>query len=127
PNLRANLRHNFPQLRDVYRRADAIYNILALRVHQEFAVELFDAGGGITREADARAAGLAQVAEYHSLDVDCGSEHVVNVIDAAIVLGPLVLPGAEYGISGHDKLLMRILCELPLGVLLADLLVRCAY
>ena len=123
PKLVVNLRHDLLKFRDRHRRADASYNILALRVHQEFAVELFHAGGGITREADARAAGLAQVAEYHSLDVDCGSEHVVNVIDAAIVLGTLVLPGTKYSIAGHDKLLVRILRKLALGMLLDDLLV----
>ena len=78
---------------------------------------------GIAGEADAGAAGLAQVAEDHGLHVDRGAQHVVDVVDAAIVLGAIVQPGAEHGVARHDQLLVRILRKLVLGVLLHDLLV----
>ncbi len=90
--LLVNVRHDLLELRDVHRRAHARDHVLALRVHQELAVELFDAGGGIAREADAGAAGLAQIAEDHGLHVDRGAQHVVDIVDAAIVLGTVVLP-----------------------------------
>ncbi len=73
------------ELGDVHRRANAGDHVFALRVHQELAVKLFHAGRGIAREADAGAAGLAQVAEDHGLHVDRGAQHVVDVVDAAIV------------------------------------------
>ena len=115
--------HDFLEFEDVDRSANAGDHVFALRVHQELAVKLFRAGGGIAREADAGAAGVAQIAEHHGLHVDRGAEHVVNVVDAAIVLGAIVLPGAEHGIARHDQLLVRVLREVLLGVLLDDLLV----
>ncbi len=90
--LPVNVRHDFLQFENWHRRANARDNILALRVHKEFAVEFFVAHRGITGEAHARAAGLAQIAKDHCLYVDRGSEHVINVVDAAIMLGPIVLP-----------------------------------
>ncbi len=111
------------QLGDRHRRADASDHIFALRIHQELAVELFHARGRIAREANACAAGLAQVAEDHGLHVDRSAQHVVDVIHAAIVLGAVVAPGAEHGITRHHQLLMRVLRELVLGVLLDDFLI----
>ena len=105
------------------RRADAGDHVLALRVHQELAVELLRAGRGVAGEAHARAAGLAQVAEDHGLHVDGGAQHVVDVVDAAIGLGAIVLPGAEHGVARHHQLLVRVLRKVALGVLLHDLLV----
>ena len=90
--LVVGLRLDLLELGDVHRGADAGDDIFALRVHQELAVKLFHAGGGIAGEADAGAAGLAQVAEDHGLHVDGGAEHVVDVVDAAIVLGAIVQP-----------------------------------
>jgi UDP-N-acetylmuramate-alanine ligase len=49
------------------------------------------AGGGIAGEADAGAGGLAQVAEDHGLHVDGCAQPVVDVVDAAIGLGAVVL------------------------------------
>ena len=107
----------------MYRRADAGDHVFALRVHQELAVELLRAGGGIAGKAHAGAAGLAQIAEDHGLHVDRGAQHVVNVVDAAIVLGAIVQPGAEHGVARHHQLLVRVLREVALGVLLHHLLV----
>ena len=105
------------------RSAHAGDDVFALRVHQKLAVKLFGAVGGIAREAHARAAGVAEIAVHHRLHVDGRAQHVVDVVDAAIVLGAVVLPGAEHGVSRHHELLVRILREVALGVLLYDLLV----
>ena len=122
--LAVNLGHDLFEFEDRNRSAHARDDVLALRIQQEFAVELFRAGRGIAREADARAGGVAQVAVDHRLHVDRGAEHVVgNIVDAAIVLGAVVLPGAEHGVARHDQLLVRILREVALGVLFDDLLV----
>ena len=82
-------------------------------------------GRRIAGESDAGAAGVAEVAEHHRLHVDGGAEHVVDVVDAAIVLGAIVLPGAENGVARHDQLFVGILRKVALGVLLDDLLVLC--
>ena len=58
-----------------------------------------------------------------ALHVDRGSQHVVDIIDTAIVLGSVVLPGAENGVARHDELIMRILREVALDMLLNDFLV----
>ena len=121
--LVVHLGHDFLQFEDRNRSADAGDHVFALRVHQELAVEFFRAGGGIAGKADAGAAGVAEIAEDHGLHVDRGAEHVVDIVDAAVVLGAIVLPGAEHGIARHDQLFVRVLRKVALGVLLDDLLV----
>ena len=98
-------------------------HILALGVEQELAVELLGAGGGIAGESNAGAGGVSHVAEDHGLHVDGGAEHVVDVVHAAIVLGAIVLPGAENRVARHHELIVSVLREVDLGVLLDDLLV----
>ena len=66
----ATLRH----LVDRERRANAGDDVLALRVHQEFAVELLLPGGWISRERDAGARVVAEVAEDHRHDAHRGAE-----------------------------------------------------
>ena len=90
--LVVNVGHDLFEFENGNRRAHAGDNVFTLRVHQELAVKFFRADGRIAREADAGAAGVAEIAEHHCLNVDSGSEHVVNVVDAAIVLGAIVLP-----------------------------------
>src|SRR5271157_5975300 len=99
--LVVHLGHDLFEFGDVHQRTDAGDYVLPLRVHQELAVKLLHARSGIAREANASAAGLAEVAEDHGLHVDCGPEEVINVVDAAIGLGTLVKPGAEHGIASH--------------------------
>ena len=65
--------HDRFQIRDRLRRANAGHHVLALRVDQELAPEYFFAGGGIAREADARAGIIAHIAEHHGLDVRGGA------------------------------------------------------
>ncbi len=107
----------------MYRRAHAGDHVLALGVHQELAVELLLAGGGIAGKAHAGAAGLAHVAEDHGLDVNGGSQPVVDVVDAAVVPGAVIVPTAEDGIARHHQLFARLLREVDLGELLNHLLV----
>ena len=121
--LVVDIGHDLLQFENRHRRANAGNHIFALRVHQKFAVELFHSGGGIARETHARAAGVAEIAEDHGLHVDRGAEIVGDIVDAAIVLGAIVLPGAENRIARHHQLLVRVLREVVLGVLLHDFLV----
>ncbi len=78
---------------------------------------------GIAREADAGAGVFAQVAENHGLHVDRGAQPVIDVVDAAIGLGALVLPAAEDGVAGLHELIQRILREFLAGFFLHQLLV----
>ena len=106
---------------DLLRRADAGDHVLALRVDQEFAVELLLAGRRIAREGDAGRRGLAHVAEHHGLHVDRGAPAFRNVVQAAIGDGALVHPRAEHRADRAPQLLVRVLRE-RLAVLLLDAL-----
>ena len=106
---------------DLLRRADAGDHVLALRVDQEFAVELLLAGRGIAREGDAGGRGLAHIAEHHRLHVDRGAPAFRDVVQAAIGDGALVHPRAEHRADRAPQLLVRVLRE-RLAVLLLDAL-----
>ncbi len=118
-----NIGHDLFEFEDWNRSAHAGNHIFALRVQQEFSVEFFRAVGRIARESDTGAAGIAEVAEDHGLHIDRRPEHVIDVVDAAIVLGAIVLPGAEHGIARHHQLLDGVLRKVALGVLLDGFLV----
>ena len=115
--------HGAFELADGQRRADAGDHVFALRVHQVLAEEDVLAGGGIARKADAGAGVFAQVAEDHGLHVDRCAQPVVDVVDAAIGLGAVVLPAPEDGVAGLDQLIQRVLREVLAGFLLDQLLV----
>jgi hypothetical protein len=66
---------------------------------------------GLRVKAHAGAGVLAQVAEDHGLHVDRCADRVVDVVDAAIGLGALVLPAPENGVAGGEELIQRILRE----------------
>ena len=93
------------------RGADAGYNVLSLRVHQELAVQLLLAGRRVAGERNARARGIAHVAEYHRLDVDRGAPGVRDVVHAAVGVRTRVVPGAEYRADSLHQLLLGILRE----------------
>ena len=78
---------------DVLRRADARHHVLALRVDQEFAVQLALAGRGIARERNAGRRGLAHIAEHHRLHVDRGAPGFRDVVQPAIGHRARVHPG----------------------------------
>jgi hypothetical protein len=108
---------------DGQRSADARDHVLALRVHQVLAEEDVLAGGRIAREAHAGAGVLAQVAEDHGLHVDRCAQPVVDVVDAAIGLGAIVLPASEHGVAGLHQLIERALRKVLAGFLADQLLV----
>ena len=118
-----DLGHGAFKFADGERRADAGDDVFALRVHQVLAEEDVLAGGGIAREADAGAGVLAQVAEDHGLHVDRCAQPVVDVVDAAIGLGAIVLPAPEDGVAGLDQLIERALREVLAGLFPDQLLV----
>ena len=109
--LIVNLRHGVGQCGNRLRGADACYNVLALCVHQELAVQLLLAGCRVTGKCNAGARSLAHVAEYHRLNVDCGAPGVRNVIHAAVGVGTRVVPGAEYCADSFHQLLLGVLRE----------------
>ena len=121
--LLVDLGHGLLELADGERSAHAGDHVFALRVHEVLAEEDVLAGGGIAREAHAGAGVFAQVAEHHGLHVDRGAEPVVDVVDAAVGLGALVLPTAEDGVAGLDQLHQRILREVFAGLLFHQLLI----
>ena len=101
------------ELLDGLRRAHAGHHVLALRVHQEFAIENFFASRRIAREGDAGAGLLAGVAEDHPLHVHGGAPLGGDVVFAAIDNGPVVHPGAEHGADGAVELVPGIVREFP--------------
>ena len=110
-------------LADFLRRADAGDHVLALRVDEEFAVELLLAGRRIAREGDAGRRGVAHIAEHHGLHVDRGAPAFRNIVQAAVGVGALVHPGAEHRADRAPQLLVRVLRERLAAFLLQALLV----
>ena len=121
--LLVGLRQHLLELLDLLRRAHAGDDVLALRVDQELAVELFRAGRRAAREADAGRRAIAGVAEHHLLHVDGGADVIGDVVDAAILLRARVLPRAEHRVARALELLDRILRKRLAGLVLDDLLV----
>ncbi len=111
------------QVRDGMRRANARHDVLALRVHEKFAVENFLARAGVAREANARARRVAHIAEHHGLDVRRRADVVRNLFHLAVVSGLRSPPAAEHRVARHRKLLTRILREGLARLLLNELLV----
>ena len=71
-------------------RADAGHYVFTLGIHQYFAIKFFGSHSGVAGKSDPGAAGFAQVAKDHALNVDGRAQIVGNIIDAAIDLGPFV-------------------------------------
>ena len=104
-------------------RADARDDILALRVHEELAVEDILAGRVVARERDARARGLAHVSVGHRLDIDRGAVEAPDLLDAAVLDRAVAVPRAEHGLDRVLELQQRILREIGSDLVLVDLLV----
>ena len=104
-------------LGDGHRGTDAGDDVFALRVGEELTHELLLAGGGVTREGDAGAGVVVQVAEHHRHDVDGSAPGVRDVVVAAVNVRARVVPGAEHGLDGFVQLGLRVGREV-----LADLL-----
>ena len=90
--LLVGLRQHVAERLDLLRRADAGDDVLALRVHQELAVEHVLAARRVAREADAGAESLAHVAEHHRLDVDGGAPLGRDAVQPAVADGAVVAP-----------------------------------
>jgi hypothetical protein len=102
--------------------ADAGDNVLALGVDEIFAVIGPLAGGGVAGEGDAGGGGFAHIAEHHRLDVDGGAPVARDVVEAAIDLGAIRLPGAEHGADRAPELFLDVLREGPTEFLFGELL-----
>ena len=100
---------NARRLGDVLRRADAGDDILALRIHQELAIEHLFAGRRIAGEGDAGGRGVAHIAEHHGLDIDRRAPAFGNVVQAPIGDGAVVHPARKHGADRAPELLVRIL------------------
>ena len=100
---------------DVERGANAGHDILALRVHQELAVESALARGRVPREGDASAGIVTHVAEHHRHDVHAGSQVVGDPVHLAVVDGLLERPGSPHGLDGSPELRRRIHREIGPG------------
>ena len=115
--LLVGLGHDLGQLVDGLGGAHTGHHVLALGVHEELAEQLLLAGGGVAGEGHAGTGGVAHVAEDHLLNVDGRAPGGGDVVHAAVVDGPGVVPGAEHGPHRAHELLTGVL-----GELLADLL-----
>ena len=108
--------HNLLHLRNRHRSADAGDDIFTLCVHEKLTHEFSLARRGIARKGDARTRLVVKVSERHHLDVDGGTPAIGNVVVAAVDVGAGVVPAAEHGLDGLEKLLLRVRREV-----LADL------
>ena len=90
-------------------RAHARHHVFTLGVLEVFAVEMILAGGGIAREAHARARGGPEIAEHHGLDVHGGPEVVGDAVLLAVIDGAVVVPRAEHRVARHGELLAWVL------------------
>ena len=106
------------RLGDFLRRADAGDHVLALRVDEEFAVELPFTGRGIARKGNAGRGALAHIAEHHGLHVDRGAPAFRNAVQTPIGDRALVHPRAEHRADGAPQLRVRILRKRLAGFLL---------
>ena len=95
-------------LGDGHRGTDARDDVLALCVGEEFAHQALFAGGGVTRERDARAAVVAHVAERHHLDVDGRAPTVRDVVIHAVDVRTGVVPRTEDRFDRAEELFLRV-------------------
>ena len=82
--LAVDLGHALRHVGQRHRRANSGDYVFALRVDQKFAEEYFLAGGGIAREANARAGIFTAIAEDHLHHVDGGAEQAGDAFNAAV-------------------------------------------
>ena len=110
-------------MRDRLRRSDTCNNILALCVHQIFAIKLLFACGGVSGESNACAAIVTHIAEYHCLYVDSGTPACRNIIHAAVYDRSWVIPRTEYCRYCFKKLFLCVLRKLFAHFTLIDLFI----
>src|SRR5690606_1067837 len=115
--LRIRLGEFLRHLLNVFRRTDSGYDVFALCVDKELAIELVFACGGVAREADTGTAVLAHVAEHHGLDVHGRTEQTRDLVYSTVLHRTIAIPGIENGIDGELELFTRILRKHMSGVL----------
>ena len=101
-------------------RAHAGDDVLALGVHEELAVELLDAVGGIAGEGDAGAGLVAGVAVHHGLHVDGRAPVGGDVVLAAVDDRTVIHPRAEDGADGTGELVPWTGGKIVAGALLHE-------
>ncbi len=92
-------------------RADTGDHILALRIHQKFAIEDLFARGRVTGEGHTGRAVVAHIAEHHGLNIDGGAPACRNIMQTAIGNGALVGPAVEHRTDCSPELILDILRE----------------
>jgi len=107
---------------DGVRRADAGNHVLALRIHQIFAVEVVLAGGGVTGEPHTSAGVVTSVAEDHGHDNHRSAPVVGEAVEAAVGAGLVAVPAVEHALDGTEQLVTRLLGELLTCLLVVDVL-----
>ena len=103
-----NLRQLFLKLADWIWSAGAGDDILALRIQEIFAVQLFLTGRRVAGEGDAGTRVRAHVAKDHRLHVNGRAQVVRDSIDAAIVARAPAHPGIENRADCDPQLFIRI-------------------
>ena len=94
------------------RRADPGHDVLALCVRKVLAVERLLAGRRVAREGHAGRRAVAPVAEDHRLHVDGRAPLVRDVVELAVGLRALVVPGPEDRADRSPELLARVVREI---------------
>src|SRR6267378_3304751 len=90
--LRKYRGQRFAHLRNRHGRPDARDDVLALRIRQELAEQLFLSGRGIPSKDHSRPGVGPHVPEHHCLDTRGGPEVMRNLVEISIVHGPLAVP-----------------------------------
>jgi len=111
---------------NVLRRADAGYDVFALRVDQVLAHRGLVAGGAVACEGHARAGLVAHVAVNHRADVDGRPEQARHLVDLAVFLRAIAVPAAKHRVNAGKELLEGILREGLFHLLHVDLLIDLA-
>src|SRR5262249_1789760 len=96
-------------LTDLLRRTYAGDDVFALRIDQEFAVELFLTSRGVAGKRNAGRRGVAHVAKHHGLHVDPTAPTFRNTVQLAIRNGALVHPRAKHCSDCAPELLVGVL------------------
>ena len=104
-------RHIVFQLVDMLRGADAGHDILALGIHQIFAVKFIFPGRGAAGKGHAGAAIVAHIAKDHGLHVDRRAQGGRDIVELAVIVGARRIPRTEHRLDGADQLLFRVLRE----------------
>ena len=110
--LRIDLRVLLLERAERQRRARAGDDVLALRVHQELAVEDVLAGRWVAREGDTGPRVVTEVAEDHRLHVHRRAPAFGNAVQLAVGDGAVVHPRAEDRADGAPQLLLRVFGKL---------------